>query len=671
MIWGPRLAADPFLWAEIGEADGQKFRHQTRDIIFASWCRLSRRLAAVLKRKLGARRRRNFVLAPSILIPSHPPRKNRFSLLVVAFVLVGCGLMLAAPPTGENAYCAKGDVPQFGDRDGPAELPKACFYTGMDGTPSPGRQIRVPARANLAAEVEAAKCGDTLLLPAGASFEVRILPRKNCDDRHYITIRTDTPDSKLPAEGTRISPAWGGIARLPGRPPYAQPAGGPAKLLATLIVRRPSGAVPGDHMRFIGIEWTSAPGVNTGRLVSAEGSDHVVFDRNWVHPAEGAEVGKGIVMIQGARVIAVINSYINGLNCVARAGKCTDASAVGGGNGDGPTGTYKIFNNFLEASGQDVFFGGAAASVNPTDIEIRRNHLFRPMTWREGEPGYTPSPSGNPYIVKNIFELKNAQRVLFEANLLENSWGGFSQTGFAILLTPKNPADKCPKCQVTDITIRFCRIRNVAAVFQVANVLSKTGEHSADGGRYSIHDVVVDSVRDGDYKGPGVFLQILSRDPPVHDVSIDHVTAFVPGPLMGILNKGEKINNFALTHGVFEVGEQRPALASAGGGRENCAGRTQQQGAEAVLKECFSNYKFDKNLIVSGRGRWPAGTLVASSPESAGIRDLKNGVGRDPRLCREKTAGCGKVSPGAGAAPGARDLGADVDAVEAAIQGVE
>jgi hypothetical protein len=608
-------------------------------------------------------------MAPQIPLPG----SFGFLRSLLLSILMGCAslAMATAPPTGENAYCAKGDVPQFGDKDGPAELPKACYYTGMDGTPSPGKQIRVPARADLATAVTDAKCGDTLLLPAGAVFEVRELPHKNCDDRHYLTIRTDTADSKLPPEGTRISPAWAGVGSLAGRPAYAQPAGGPAKLLATLVARRPSGAVVGDHIRFIGIEWTSDPSVNTGRLISGEGADHIILDRNWIHPAEGAEVGKGVGMIQGARVFALINSYISGLNCIARAGKCTDAAAVGGGNGENPTGTFKIFNNFLEASGQNVFFGGSGAKVNPTDIEVRRNHLFRPMSWKEGEPGYTPSPSGNPYIVKNNFELKNAQRVLFEANLLENSWGGFTQTGFSILLTPKNPADKCPKCQVTDVTIRFCRIRNVGAVFQIANSLSKTGESSAGGGRYSIHDIVVDSVHDRDYRGPGLFLQLLSHEPPVHDLTIDHVTAFVPGPLMTVIVKGGKIDHFTLTNSVFAIGDRRQGITSAGGRQENCVALVQKQGPEAILKECFTNYKFDKNLIVSGNGQWPSGNFAASSPASAGIRDLNDGVSRNPRLCADKTAGCSKASPGAGAAPGGRDLGADVDAVEAAIQGVE
>jgi hypothetical protein len=441
--------------------------------------------------------------------------------------------------------------------------------------------------------------------------------------------------------------------------------------MATILVKRPSGVVPGDHVRFIGIEWTTAPEANIGRLVSAEHSNHIILDRNWVHPPEGSEIGKGVGFPAGAHTIAVVNSYISGMNCVARAGKCTDATAIGGGGGDEPTGTFKIYNNFVEASGENILFGGAPATVSPTDIEIRRNHLFKPLTWKEGEPGYTPTASGHPFIVKNNFEVKNAQRVLFEANLLEGSWGGFSQTGFSILLTPKNQANKCPDCRVTDVTIRYCRIRNVANVFQISNGLSDAGGASADGGRYSIHDLVADGVHGKDYGGGGAFLLMIVRRPPLHDLQIDHVTAFFPGPIAAIYNTEGKLPNFAMTNNVFHAaGRQRPPFSSAGGGPASCATRPQTQGPEAVLKECFSTYKFEKNLIIGDtRGRWPAGTITASSLQEAGIRDPKERISNQ-RLCREMGPGCQKKSPGAGADQG-RDLGADVDALDTALAGVE
>ena len=621
----------------------------------------------------GVRQGEFSIVAPQTLL-SGLLRLKYLSLLPWIALLITASAVsaaVAAPPIEENAYCGKGDVPRFGDKDGPAELPKACYYTGLDGTPSPGKRVIVPAKSDLAAAVESAKCGDTLLLPAGDSFEVATLPAKKCDDQHYITIRTDTPDSKLPPEGSRISPAWAGVASLPGRPAYAQPEGGPAKLLATIIVKRPAGVLVGDHMRFIGIEWTSDPTADIGRIVTTDHADHVIFDRNWIHPGEGAELTHGVGLVQGARMVAVINSYVNGFNCIARAGKCTDATAVGGGHGDEPTGTFKIYNNFLESSGENLFFGGGESKFNPTDIEIRRNHLFRPMIWKEGEPGYTPSPKGEPYIVKNNFELKSAIRVLFEANLVENCWGGFSQTGFAILLNARSQFSKCPICRVNDITIRYSKIRNVAGVFQISNALSRGAGAPADGGLYSIHDVIAENIHERDYKGTGNFLLIVSVEPPVHDLTIDHVTAFFPGRFLSVLNKGDKLKNYSITNSVFSVGGVRLTVGSAGGGPSNCATGAQRAGPDAVISQCFSPVKFEKNLLITDDGPWPRGNTTVSSADKAGVRDPKDAASKDPRLCHEKGPGCSRVSPGAGAATDGRDLGADVDAVEAALAGVE
>ena len=63
----------------------------------------------------------------------------------------------------------------------------------------------------------------------------------------------------------------------------------------------------------------------------------------------------------------------------------------------------------------------------PTDIEIRRNDMFKPLIWMKGQPGYVGGVDGHPFIVKNLLELKNAQRVLVDGNILEYTWGGFSK----------------------------------------------------------------------------------------------------------------------------------------------------------------------------------------------------------------------------------------------------
>jgi hypothetical protein len=133
-------------------------------------------------------------------------------------------------------------------------------------------------------------------------------------------------------------------------------------------------------------------------------------------------------------------------------------------------GPYKIDDNFLEAAGENLMFGGGAATQTPADIEVRFNHLFKPMFWLEGQPGY----SAPAFIVKNHFEMKNAQRVLFDSNMVEDTWGGFSQHGASILIGPKNQdsggESVCPLCQVTDVTVRFVTISHVSGAFQIANV---------------------------------------------------------------------------------------------------------------------------------------------------------------------------------------------------------
>src|SRR6476661_2323314 len=126
----------------------------------------------------------------------------------------------------ENAYCAKGAVWTGSKSDGPAQLPQGCIYTGLDGTPSPGKVTFVAAGGDVVSTVKAASCGDVIQLQEGASFTLKnsiTFPSKGCDSNHWITIRTSAPDSALPAEHTRINPSYAGVASLSGRPAYSGP----------------------------------------------------------------------------------------------------------------------------------------------------------------------------------------------------------------------------------------------------------------------------------------------------------------------------------------------------------------------------------------------------------------------------------------------------------------
>jgi hypothetical protein len=586
-------------------------------------------------------------------------------------------------PTGENAYCAKGNVPEFGEYDGPAELPKTCYYTALDATPSPGSQIKVAEGSDLGEALNRAKCGDTLLLAAGAGFPLREFPRKNCDDQHYITVRTDAPDSDLPPEGTRISPAWAGVASLPGRPAYAQPPGGAAKRMAAIETIKPTGLELGDHYRFIGIEWRPANS-SVLRLLFTRGGDHLIFDRNWMHGGNYQELVAGLGIAQGGTYIAVIHSYMSDFLCIAVTGRCTDAKAIGAGGGDGPMHTVKVFDNFLEAAGENILLGGAEATYNAEDFEIRRNHFFKPPFWNPNSVDHRqPTP-----IVKNIFEAKSANRVLLEANYLENSWGGFTQVGSAIVLTPRNGANKkkgqpnnCPKCEVTNITIRYDWVRKVNQLLLIGN--PEDSDSPAPGNHYSFHDIVVEGLRYPECgKACGGAQNLVSgggagmpTEAVMHDVSVRHITFvsmstphslfILNGPPKGA-PPGTQMYNISWTDTLADVGVY--GAFPTGGGNTNCSSIGVRATPAERLKECWKDSEFKGNVLaVSGAarpeaGEWPAGNHVVGDQKSIGYVNLNNGLDGDYHLAASSKFK-GKATDG-------KDPGADVDAVLAAISGV-
>ncbi len=345
--------------------------------------------------------------------------------------------------------------------DGPAELPRVYLQTAVADTPTPGKTRTVKAGDNFQSTLDEAACGDTLSLEAGATFTGRFLLRKkNCDDSHWIVIRTSAPDSDLPAQGSRLTPCYAGVSSLPARPDFH--CASTKNVLAKLVFAGKNGEGPiilaagANHYRLEGLEITRVSSEN--RITALVGpevrspADHIILDRVWVHGTAQDETTRGI-FLTGTAYVAIVDSFFTDFHCVAITGACTDAQAIGGGGGDQPSGPYKIVNNFLEASGENILFGGGPATVTPADIEIRHNHLFKPLIWKPGQSGFVGGTSGKPFIVKNLFELKNAQRLLFEGNILDYSWGGVGQKGFAIVLTPRNQTPNvCPLCRVTDVT---------------------------------------------------------------------------------------------------------------------------------------------------------------------------------------------------------------------------
>ena len=562
--------------------------------------------------------------------------------------------------------------------DGPAELPRVYLNTALADTPAPGSTITVSAGGDLQSALNQVNCGDTVMLQAGGTFfsgstygGAFTLPAKSCDDRHWIILRTSAPDTSLPPEGTRMTPCYAGVASLPGRPALACTS--TKRVLATITYsgtgNGPLIFAPGaNHYRLMGLEVTRT--ANDGKSVASligptqhSSMSQIVLDRLYIHGTPADETRRG-VELSGGTSIAVQDSYISDFHCSVL-GNCTDSQAVAGGTGSLPMGPYKINHNFLEASGENIIFGGGPATQTPADIEIRFNHFFKPMLWLQGQPGFA-APA---FIVKNHFELKNAQRVLFDSNALEDTWGGFSQHGYSVLLTPKNQhaesGNVCPICLVTDVTVRYVTIRHVAGAFLIANALSgPNGGPPLQGQRYSIHDVIADDIDGDKYIGPGAFAQLSTiASPLLQDVTINHVTAFPQSVLFNVgVPDTVEMRGIVFTNSIVTSGES--AITSTGPfpNAPNCA---RFDVPSTTVAQCFSNPTFSFNALLSVPSRypsskWPRGNFLYA-PAAIGFVNFNQGNGGDYRLSSSSPA-VGKASDGS-------NLGANVEEVLSAVSG--
>lgn len=154
------------------------------------------------------------------------------------------------------------------------------------------------------------------------------------------------------------------------------------------------------------------------------------------------------------RGIAVNSEGVTIGRChVANIWHTLDTQAVGGWTG---TKNLLVDDCYLEASGENVFFGGASVpdDLIPQDITVRGCTLSKPLAWK-AEPTQKQC--------KNLFEIKAGKRIVLEDCLLDHSWPGGGQSGYGIVLTVRNPSNTAPTITIEDITIRRNIIRGVGA----------------------------------------------------------------------------------------------------------------------------------------------------------------------------------------------------------------
>jgi hypothetical protein len=367
--------------------------------------------------------------------------------------------------------------------------------------------IDVAAGGDLQTALNHIAPGGTIRLTSGATYTGNFkLPAKGSTS--YIVITTNTT---LPSAGTRIDPSY--RARLAT---IKSPNGAPALTTVT-------GA---SYYKIIGVAF--AANVDGEGDVIALGRDaqttveelphHIELDRILISGDVAVGQRRGIAV--NAANITIANSDIRDIKDAG-----FDSQAIAGWNTPGP---ITIRNNYLEAAGENILFGGSHINIPnaiPSDILIEDNVLTKDPLWR-----------GTKWTVKNLLELKNGRRVTVRGNIMEYNWSG-AQQGFAIVLTPRNSSGRTPWVTIEDVEFSGNVIRSVASVFNILghDDTARSGQLA----RLVIRDNLAYDVHSGRWGGTGTFAQI-GGEP--RDITIDHNTVLHTGNIV-LFYLGSYINS--------------------------------------------------------------------------------------------------------------------------------
>lgn len=500
------------------------------------------------------------------------------------------------------------------------------------------RTINVSPGGDLQTAINSANPGDTIILQADADYVCPgtcILPNKS--GTATITIQS--------SRYAEIGP------RLRGqREPSATQRKMMARVRSSASADVPGmvfNAAPGSHdYALLGLDIAPATGnkattiVQLGTHGAPQDTPEEIpmrfrIDRTWIHGATTQEVQRGIGLNSGATDIT--NSWITDIHAIGY-----DTQAIGGWNGPGP---YRIINNYLEAAGENVMFGGALATVPnlvPSDIEFHLNDVIRPLSWYVKDPSF----AGIKWTVKNLFELKNARRVNATGNIFENNWTD-AQAGRAIVFTPR-PSDSGSWAVIEDVEFTHNIVRNTGSGVLVLGHDEAPAPTENRLRRIRVAHNLFDNVNGPKFGSDGVFATVIAG---TQNVTIEHNTVLQTGNIIKTdydPSTGFIYRDNITRHNVYGV---------FGSGKST---------GNVTINFYFPGAVFTGNVIakeVLGQdspsnidGVYPAGNFFPATVAGIGFVDLANG---NLRLA--------STSPYKGKGSGGSDPGADIDALEAAL----
>jgi hypothetical protein len=442
----------------------------------------------------------------------------------------------------------------------------------IDGAQEPARvapPIRVAADADLQAALDAAPPGSVILLPPGAQYTGNfVLPAHAGGQWTTLTTETRIPERRL----TAADSGQLAVLRSPSNRPALTTAPGARRWRIVGIEFAASG-----HSGGTAIEIGSATATNAAELAS-----EIVLDRLLVRgdPTQGQKRG---IALHGS-ALTLTRSHVSDIKLDGQ-----ETQAVHANNGPGP---YTLTDNYLEASGVNVMFGGDTPRIRdlvPADIRIEGNTIAKPLAWQR-----------EPWDVKNLLELKNARRVVIRGNIFQGNWVS-AQAGYAILFSPRNQYGDAPWTIVEDVLFEGNVVKDVSSGI---NIAGDDSEHSSLRTRQIVirnNEVIADATQFG---GDGRFLMI-GRAP--QSVVIENNTTITNGPAWIYTYPGGAV---ATTSGLVvrnNVG-QHNEYGFSGEGTAASAVRT--------LARYYPGAVFEGNVITGGsRGEYPSGTLVPAPSE--------------------------------------------------------